>query len=155
METLKILSVCSNKKGGIPKYPRKLVHVGKYGIEGDFHSGRTNNHAKKSNPNRQISLISSSVIEELRVKLQVELPPGSFGENFLIQGLGDLSSINTGVRLMLGEEVIIEITKQNTPCITLNEIHPLMMTSILGRRGLVAKVERTGKVRPEDLIKIL
>ena len=96
-----------------------------------------------------------SVIEELSIKLQIELPPGSLGENFLVNGLGDLSSINSGVRLMLGEDVIIEITKQNTPCVTLNKIHPLMMVSILGRRGLVAKVETTGKVRTDDLIKIL
>ena len=155
METPKILAVCSSQRGGIPKYPKDLVHVGEYGIEGDYHSGGTNKHAKKTNRDRQISLISYSVIEELSIKLQIELPPGSLGENFLVNGLGDLSSINSGVRLILGEDVIIEITKQNTPCVTLNKIHPLMMGSILGRRGLVAKVETTGKVKTGDLIKIL
>ena len=56
---------------------------------------------------------------------------------------------------IIGKNVIIEITKHNTPCVTLNKIHPLLMESILGRRGLLAKVESIGKVKPGDSIEIL
>jgi len=151
----KIVSVCSSELGGIPKEPQKNVEVGKYGIKGDFHSGETNQHSKKINTDRQLSLVSQNVINELSEKLQIDLSPGDLGENFLVDNMGDLTNIEPGVRLRIGEKVIIEITKHNTPCVTLNKIHPLLMESILGRRGVLAKVESTGTVKPGDPIEIL
>jgi MOSC domain-containing protein YiiM len=151
----KIISVCSSELGGIPKYPQEIVEVGKYGIKGDFHSGETNKHAKKINSDRQLSLVSQNIINELSEKLQVEISPGDLGENFLVDNMGDLTSIEPGSRLKIGKEVIIEITNHNTPCVTLNKIHPLLMESILGKRGLLAKVESTGTVKPGDPIEIL
>ena len=88
-------------------------------------------------------------------KLQVNIVPGDLGENFLVDNMGDLTNIKPGSRLKIGKEVIIEITKHNTPCVTINKIHPLLMESILGRRGLLAKVESTGTVKPGDAIEIL
>ncbi len=155
MTNPKIVSVCLSKLNGIPKYPQKIVEVGKFGINGDFHSGETNKHAKKTNYDRQLSLVSQNVIDELSEKLQIDLSAGDLGENFLVENMGDLTTIKAGKRLKIGKNVIIEITKHNTPCVTLNKIHPLLMESILGRRGLLAKVESIGKVKPGDSIEIL
>ncbi|MBM31756.1 MAG: sulfurase [Chloroflexi bacterium] len=155
MTNPKIVSVCLSEFGGIPKYPQEKIEVNKFGIKGDFHSGKTNHHAKKINYDRQLSLVSKSVINELSEKLQVNIVPGDLGENFLVDNMGDLTNIKPGSRLKIGKEVIIEITKHNTPCVTINKIHPLLMESILGRRGLLAKVESTGTVKPGDAIEIL
>ena len=88
-------------------------------------------------------------------KLQIDLSAGDLGENFLVENMGDLTTIKAGTRLKIGKNVIIEIKKHNTPCVTLKKIHPLLMESILGRRGLLAKVESIGKVKPGDSIEIL
>ena len=81
------------------------------------------NMQKKTNYDRQLSLVSQNVIDELSEKLQIDLSAGDLGENFLVENMGDLTTIKAGTRLKIGKDVIIEITKHNTPCVTLNKIH--------------------------------
>ena len=45
--TGKVVSVNSSIKGGIPKMPQDSIEIYKYGVRGDYHSGKTNFHAKK------------------------------------------------------------------------------------------------------------
>ena len=44
----KVISVNSSDKGGIPKIPQEVVEIYEYGVKGDYHSGKTNFHAKKN-----------------------------------------------------------------------------------------------------------
>ena len=96
--------------GGVPKRPVPETELTFSGLVGDkqkhleFHGG----------PDRAICLYSYERILELQREGH-SMIPGSIGENVTIAGL-DWSEIQPGVKLQLGDEAIVEITKPAVPC---------------------------------------
>ncbi|PZC51311.1 MAG: MOSC domain-containing protein YiiM [Chloroflexi bacterium] len=153
-----IVAVCSSPTSGVPKYPAPEVSVGIHGIDGDFHASPINKHKKsgEEEPNtRHLTIIARESVQTVASELGIQLPPGSIGENVLVEGMGDLAQINVGDILRLGTEVSIKITSQNRPCATLNVYHNNIIKSFLGRRGVTAMVLEIGILRPGDSVELL
>ncbi len=96
--------------GGAPKLAIDEAHAGPLGLAGDrqvhtkFHGG----------PERALCLFSLEVIEALRAEGH-PISPGSTGENVTIEAI-DWASLRSGSVLELGDEVVVELTTQATPC---------------------------------------
>jgi len=118
--------------GGAPKHAIREGVVGPTGIVGDRQK-----HTKiHGGPNRALCLFSVELIE----KLQSEghpIYPGSTGENVTISGL-DWSRLQPGVQLALGDEVIVELTREAPPC---KNIGP----SFVGKK--FRRLEQPGEMR--------
>jgi MOSC domain-containing protein YiiM len=96
--------------GGVPKLPVHCATVTALGLEGD----RQNDLAHHGGPDRALCLYAL----ECLTALQLEGHPifaGATGENLTLGGL-DWALIVPGVRLRLGDEVIVEITQYASPC---------------------------------------
>lgn len=96
--------------GGVPKLAVREAEVTELGLDGDGH----NFPDIHGGPDRALCLFSLERI----LAFQSEghpIFPGSAGENVTVCGL-DWEQIVPGVRLRLGDHVLIEITKYTTPC---------------------------------------
>ncbi len=153
-----VVAVCLRPESGVPKYPQPEIAIGTHGVEGDFHSGPINKHKKSGDPEpntRHLTIVAQEALEAVNDQLQVELGPGSIGENVQVSGLGDLSNLKDGDILELGEKVVVRVTSQNAPCATLNVHHKEIIKAFLGRRGVTATVVETGALRPGDAVKVV
>ena len=142
----KVVAVCLSEKGGVPKYPRDAVSICKGGVVGDYHYGNVGSDGTL----RYLTVVAKEVFDSVGEDLKVNVAPGDFGENFLIEGVGDLSDIVPGDLICLGPQVVIRVTSQNTPCSNLSALHSGMIRMVVGRRGVLATVETGGKVCPGD-----
>jgi len=132
-----IEAVCISKKKGIIKkeIPKASVKED-WGIEGDAHAGRWH---------RQISLLAGESIDKVRDTIP-GLRHGVFAENIVTRGI-DLSTLNVGDRLIIGGEVILEITQLGKKCHKAGcAIKKLTGDCIMPREGLFAKVIRGGNI---------
>jgi len=75
------------------------------GIEGDAHAGLWH---------RQISVLDKSSIDNFSNEKDIELSPGAFGENLVIDGI-DLSKVSVLDRFVIGE-VELEVTQIGKKC---------------------------------------
>ncbi|MBN32883.1 MAG: sulfurase [Dehalococcoidia bacterium] len=152
--TGKVVSVNSSIKGGIPKMPQDSIEIYKYGVRGDYHSGKTNFHAKKNNLDRQITIVAKETVDFINKNIGNKISAGSLGENILIHGFGDLSNVSNKHIMKIGTDVVLKINGQNQPCSTLNSIDKRVLKLIIGKRGILATVESTGIIRKDDEVKI-
>lgn len=148
--------------GGIPKRAIAEGVVTPIGIRGDswahpeIHGG----------PNQALLLITSEGIEEL-VAQGYPLFSGALGENLTIHGL-DRREMRLGQRYRAGE-VLLELTKMRSPCITLDVYGPSIKQAIYdarvkagdpssprwGSAGFYARVLRGGSLRSNDIISLV
>ena len=154
MKVGKVISTNLSRNSGIPKYEKEFIEIYKFGVKGDYHSGKVNFHANKNNLGRQISIVSNEVLKEINGLIGKKLFPGSLGETILIEGFGYLENFNKGDKLKFGDDVILEITGQNQPCATLNSKDEKRLKLIIGKRGLLANVFETGIIRKGDEVQI-
>ena len=150
-----VVAVCMREDGGVPKHPQDEITIGQYGVEGDYHAGPTRVRRGTSIPNRrQVSLVAKEVFDDLNRELGSDIPPGGFGENILVEGLGDLSSLKEGELLRFSSGVELEVTGQNDPCANLMVYHNQVPKRAYGRRGVLAVVKATGRVKPGDQVSV-
>jgi MOSC domain-containing protein YiiM len=149
--------VCLRNEGGVPKYPQPVVVVGQYGIEGDWHAGpmRTRSNGEVVPNTRHISLVAKEVFDDLNRELGTDIPQGGFGENILVQGMGDLSDIGEGDLLRFSSGVELAVTGQNDPCRNLMVYHKQIPKQSYGRRGVLAVVKTTGRLKPGDTVSVV
>lgn len=101
--------------GGVPKRPVESAQVTPLGLVGDDHRD-TKGHG---GPERALCFYS---LEQIR-GLQAEghpVQPGWLGENVTTIGI-DLTEVVPGDRLVLGEGVLVEVTRFTTPCLNIAE----------------------------------
>ena len=151
-----VVAVCLRDEGGVPKYPQAEVVVGEYGVEGDWHSGpmRTRSNGEVVPNTRHVSLVAKEVFDDLNRELGTSIPHGGFGENILVEGMGDLAGVGEGDVLRFSSGVELEVTAQNDPCKNLMVYHKQIPKLSYGRRGLLAIVRTTGRVRPGDTVQV-
>jgi MOSC domain-containing protein YiiM len=149
-----VAAVCLRKEKGVPKYPQSEVMVGEYGVEGDYHAGpmRTRSNGEVEINRRHVTLVAKEVFDDLNRELGTEISAGGFGENLLVEGLGDLSNVHEGAVLSFSSGVELEVTGQNDPCKNLMVYHNQVPKRAYGRRGLLAVVRTTGRLKPGDAI---
>ncbi len=116
---------------------------------------------------RQISLIAEEELAGIAAALGLPaVDPTWLGANIVTRGLPQLTALPPGTRLFFPDKVTLVVAGENEPCIqpgrTIAEYHPegsnlapRFVKAALGRRGLVAWVERAGTIRTGDTLTIM
>jgi MOSC domain-containing protein YiiM len=139
----------------VPKRPVVQARVTPLGLEGDAHRD-TEHHG---GPERALCLFALERIRDLQAEGH-PIAPGAIGENLTVEGL-EWSAVEPGTRLLLGEDVLVEVTRYTSPCVNITRAfkdgdyarvsqkrHP-------GDSRVYARVLRTGLIRSGDSIRLL
>jgi MOSC domain-containing protein YiiM len=121
--------VPKRKEPPVPAPSLRLL--GGLGIEGDCHV--------KPGGSRQVLLMSEENCDAFG------LAPGEVRENVVTRGL-DLQALPPGTRLEIGGAAL-EITKDCEPCAFIDALRPGLRARIVRRRGMLARVLRSGEIR--------
>jgi len=144
----------SISSGGVPKTAIPTAWVTTEGLEGDAH--RYRHHGGQE---RAVCLYSVAAIEGLRTEGH-SIAPGSIGENVTVKGL-DWSAVVPGRRVLLGERVLLEVTRYTTPCQTIRgvfkggEIARVSQKAHPGWSRVYARVLVEGLIRRDDPVRLL
>jgi alkylated DNA nucleotide flippase Atl1 len=136
---VKIVSLSRRPQREVP--PKRVEEIflrAGIGIDGDC-------HASPISP-RQVLLASTGAYE------YCDIPPGSLRENILIK-VNDLR-LFSGSLVRVGRDAAIRITFECEPCGRLNRVRPNLSKDIRGKRGYLARVVRSGVIRPGDKIQV-
>jgi MOSC domain-containing protein YiiM len=141
--------------GGVPKRAVPRATLVSLGFHGDVQKDKKHH----GGPDRAVSLWSLEVIRALAEEGH-RLEPGAAGENVTVEGLV-WSSVVPGVRLALGQEILVEIASYAAPCNTIrhcflendftrisHKLHP-------GTSRVYARVIRSGELAEGDRIVVL
>jgi len=135
----------SRSRGGVPKLSIPQARATTLGLEGDKQE-----HTKiHGGPERALSLFSVEVIEALQAEGH-PIYPGSAGENVTISGL-DWTVLAPGMRLALGDEVIVELTRTATPC---KQIAESFVGQDFSRLGAPNEMRWYSRVLREGLLRV-
>ncbi|MBI2032447.1 MAG: hypothetical protein HYV38_00760 [Candidatus Levybacteria bacterium] len=111
----RVVAVCMSPNHGYPTYPQEAVTVGSLGIVGDAHSGYMRESFTRPGtmkPNdRPISIVADEVRAEMSEKFGVDIDPGDFNEQVLVEGLGDLSDVEIGSAITFESGVELKVTE--------------------------------------------
>jgi MOSC domain-containing protein YiiM len=141
--------------GGVPKRQVPTARVTTLGLEGDGHRDAEHHGGTE----RALCLFSAERITALQAEGHT-ITPGSIGENVTVEGL-DWGAVEPGRRLVLGEEVLIAITRYTSPCVNIKAVfiggdysrvsqkrHP-------GDSRVYARVVRAGSLHTGDAVRLL
>ena len=139
-----IKAVCTSKKTGMRKKDvGEGLFLENFGIEGDAH-GNEKTH-------RQVSLLAMESIEKMQ-EMGLDVGPGDFAENLTTEGI-DLLSLPLGTKIIIGNEVILEISQHGKECHAPCAIYRQAGTCVMPTEGIFGKVVAGGKVKTGDMIK--
>ncbi len=96
---------------------------------------------------RQVLFASAQHLDDLGVEY------GRIRENFTVEG-ADVHQWPVGQRLRVGG-ALFEITMVCDPCSRMEEIRPGLQQELEGRRGMLARVVKTGEIAVGDEIRLL
>lgn len=122
-----------------PEEHEKIFLRAGVGIDGDC-------HAKPTSP-RQVLLVSTGAYAQFGVA------PCSLRENILIDV--DELRLSSGDLLLVGHDAALRVSFKCEPCARLNRFRPKLSQDIKGRRGYLARVVRSGVVRPGDKVNVV
>jgi MOSC domain-containing protein YiiM len=108
------------------------------GVEGDHHA--------RPRSSRQVLFMAEENCDAFG------LAPGEVRENIVTRGI-DLQSLPAGTRLEIGE-ASLEITKDCEPCVFIERLRPGLRAQMERRRGMLARVLRSGEIRVGDAITV-
>jgi MOSC domain-containing protein YiiM len=141
----KIVAVCKSKEKGTKKEAMvKGILKEDHGLVGDAHAD--------PQTHRQVSLLSVESISKMQ-SLGVNVGYGDFAENIITEGI-DLVYLPIGARLLVGDEVILEVTQIGKECHTGCVIFRQIGKCIMPKEGIFARVTRGGFIRAGDTIKL-
>ncbi len=152
--TGRVLQV-SVSPGGVPKLAVERAWVGPLGLEDDKHREDT----VHGGPLRAVCLFSIEAIERLQAEGH-PVEPGSVGENLTTSGVG-WSTLPTGTRARIGDELMLELLAPAMPCDTqrpnflrgqINRISSVLHPT---DSRMYARVLHEGEVKPGDPIEVL
>ena len=142
----RLVSINTSEKKGEIKTPVPEARVREdFGIEGDVHAG---------SEVKQVSLLDGSEINEMEEKAGIELKPGDFAENLTTEGL-TLEDFPVGARIMVGDEVELEVSQIGKTCHDGCAIMEKTGDCIMPRKGLFFRVLTGGTITPGDEIKLI
>ena len=110
-------------------------------------------------PDRALCLFSMELIRALRAEGH-PIAPGQIGENLTVEGL-DWDAVAPGARLLLGEDVLVEVTRYTSPCANLHaaftggDYARVSQKRHPGASRVYARVLRTGAIRRGDPVRLL
>ena len=127
-----------------PLEPLDSVQVTSVGLEGDRHAGREDGK-------RQVLLVEAGDLRDLG------LSPGDLREQMTVD-LPGLMALGEGTRLRVGE-TLLELTGVCDPCTHIGEHvgvedREAFRRTLVGRRGMLARVVREGAIRRDDPVEV-
>jgi len=164
-----VIAVSSSKEHHFSKGNLDSIQLIKdFGVEGDAHAGTTIQHlylvkkdAARKNI-RQVHLIQIEVLNDL-IEKGFTVSPGKLGENITTQGI-DLLNLPVGTQLHIGKQAVVELTALRNPCVQIEKFQKGMVKqlvkkdnqgNIVRKLGVMGIVLTSGKVKPNDAIKII
>ncbi|RMD51732.1 MAG: MOSC domain-containing protein [Nitrospirae bacterium] len=145
MEGVVVSINISDKKGVRKKEVPSVILKEQYGIEGDAHASK--------DWHRQVSLLSMESIGKM-VEKGLDVGPGDFAENITIRGI-DITTLPIGTKMVIGEDVEIEITQLGKVCHNRCAIFYQAGDCVMPKEGVFAKVLKGGRIKKGDVIKVL
>jgi MOSC domain-containing protein YiiM len=140
-----VLAVCKSKDKGTKKKPVESGLIKEeFGLVDDAHADCTTH--------RQISLLAEESIDKMR-QMGLKVGPGDFAENLTTQGI-DLPRLPIGTRLLVGKEVLLEVSQIGKECHSRCAIFQQVGTCVMPLEGVFARVIRGGVVKPGDPIEV-
>jgi MOSC domain-containing protein YiiM len=141
-----VLAVCSSPEKGTKKcvVPEGII-CQDFGLEGDAHADCATH--------RQVSLLAMESIQRMREQ-GFDVGPGDFAENLTTEGI-DLVTLLVGTRLMVGRDVLLEVSQIGKQCHGGCAIFREVGKCIMPREGIFARVVRGGTVRAGDTIEVV
>jgi MOSC domain-containing protein YiiM len=141
-------------KTGINKQPvSSPVLVDSEGLLGDA----VCNRKYHGGPDQAVLLEGSLTLDWWAQQLCRDLPPGTFGENLVIEGL-DNRDVNVGDRFCLSGGVILEATMARIPCNTLavrmQDPKFAKRYTAAARPGIYCRVIASGSVTAGETVRI-
>ena len=127
------------------------VKVHKLGLRGDIQANRIHHGGE----DQALYAYSQEDADYWAKELGRELPPGLFGENLRVAGIGATDAI-IGERWKIGHDVEVEVTSPRTPCSTfqrrIGEPQWVKRFAAAGKVGTYLRVVRTGAIQAGDHI---
>lgn len=141
--------------GGVPKKSVTGARVTTWCVIGDSQNDRKHH----GGPERAVCLYSKELIDALRQEGH-PIATGTAGENVTVAGL-DWNLVMPGVRVRLGNSVLLEITSFTKPCKTIRESFQggafvrISQKLYPGWSRVYARVLEEGEIRTGDVVRIL
>jgi MOSC domain-containing protein YiiM len=126
--------------GGIPKSNVEQSAVTADGLVGDSQA-----HDKHRRPHRAVTIQDVELLDEL-VAEGYKVGPGIMGENLTVRGL-HVQQMTVGDLLHFEDGPVLELTELRKPCFVLDQVHPQLKDSVVGRCGYLCRVVQTGTFR--------
>jgi MOSC domain-containing protein YiiM len=140
-----IIAVCTSKEKGTKKKTMPMAMAREdFGLVGDAHADY--------HTHRQVSLLAIESIQKMK-DLGLDVKPGDFAENLTTQGI-DIASLPIGIQLVVGDDIILELTQIGKKCHTKCAIFHQVGTCIMPREGVFARVIRGGLISEGDPIRV-
>jgi MOSC domain-containing protein YiiM len=139
----RVEAVCLSHKKGIVKKEQQQVEMREnWGIDGDAHGGDWH---------RQVSLLAGESIDNVK-KILPTLKNGAFAENIITRGI-NLTTLQIGDRLQVGDQVVLEITQIGKECHNSGcAIKKATGDCIMPREGIFSRVIKGGTVAKDDTV---
>ena len=145
----------SVSRGGVPKTGVAQARVTALGLDGDAHRDAEHHGGAE----RAVCLYAMEAI----LNLQAEghgIVPGAIGENVTVEGL-DWSAVVPGSHLLLGETVLLQVTRYTSPCVNItrafkdSDYARVSQKRHPGRSRVYARVLVPGSIRQGDPVRLL
>jgi MOSC domain-containing protein YiiM len=141
--------------GGVPKTAVPAARVTEDGVEGD----RQRNRELHGGPERAVCLFSMERIRDLQAEGH-PVVPGALGENVTVEGI-DWDAVLPRSRVLLGDEVALEVTRYTAPCVNVKgafhggDVSRIAQKRHAGWSRVYARVLVPGIVRAGDSVRVL
>ena len=140
----KVLAVCISEVRGIQKHPVPEAELRTdHGIVGDAHAGSWH---------RQVSILGCDSVRKLQERIALELKPGDFAENILVEGM-TVYQLPVGTKLYLGT-ALVEVTQIGKECHADCAIRRQSGDCVMPREGIFVRVLQDGTVKPGDELRL-
>lgn len=142
-------------RGGVPKLPVSEALLTTTGLSGDWQK-----HTKfHGGVERALCLYAIELIQLLQREGH-PISPGSVGENLTLETV-DWTKLYPGVRLSIGDEILIEVTSYTVPCRTIagsfieGNFKRLSQKLYPGQSRVYTRVLSTGTIKVGDRVSIV
>ena len=145
----------SVSNGGVPKKAVPEARITEAGVEGD----RQRDREHHGGPDRAVCLFSMERIRDLQGEGHA-ISPGSVGENVTVEGI-DWDAVVPNSRILLGDDVALEVTKYTSPCVNIRtafnggQYSRISQKTHAGWSRVYARVLVPGSVREGDRVRLL
>ncbi|GBE00051.1 MOSC domain protein [bacterium BMS3Abin07] len=141
----RIVSINISGRKGVRKKPVSEVIIrDNFGMEGDAHAS--------SEWHRQVSLLALESIRKMQQK-GLDVKPGDFAENITTEGI-DLPGIPVGTRLLIGADVLAEVSQIGKECHSRCAIYYQAGDCVMPKEGIFIKIIRGGILKQGDMVEI-